>query len=94
MEIGIIGRTKRPREQLKSAIEKMGGKLVTKIHDKLAAIISNEREIERMTARMEDAKNFGIQIVPENFVDDIADGGTIEYIKTASISEWGADVCN
>lgn len=92
MEIGIIGRSVRPREKLKAAIEKMGGKLVTKIHENLACIISTPKEIERMTARMETAQNFGIQIVAENFVDDIMNGGTIEYIKANCLSEWGADV--
>lgn len=92
MEIGIIGRSVRPRDQLKKAIEQMGGKLVTKIHANMACIISTEREIERMTARMETAQNLDIQIVSENFVDDIVDGGVIEYIKNNSLSEWGADV--
>lgn len=40
MEFVILGNTTRPKDELKKEIKKLGGKVVTKIHDKLAAVIS------------------------------------------------------
>jgi NAD-dependent DNA ligase len=41
MEFAILGKTTRPRDEIKKAIKNMGGKVVTNIHDRLAAVISN-----------------------------------------------------
>lgn len=92
MEIVILGKLSFTRSVAKPLIEKMGGKLVTKIHEKTAVIISNEMEVVKMNARMQLAKDFGIQVVPEQFLDEIKDGGAIEYIIKSSISDWGSDV--
>jgi len=41
MEFVILGKTTRPKDEIKKEIQKLGGKVVTNIHDKLAAVISN-----------------------------------------------------
>lgn len=92
MEIVILGNLSFTRSVAKPLIEKMGGKLVTKIHEKTAVIISNEKEIEKMNQKMELAKSLGIQVVPEQFLEEIKDGGAIDYITKCSISDWGSDV--
>lgn len=56
MEFVLIGKTEKSKDEVKKIIQKMGGKLGSKIHDKVAAIISNEAEVERMGQRMNDAK--------------------------------------
>lgn len=93
MEFGVIGRFDRSRDEIKRAIEKLGGKLVSTIHEKMAAIISDEKEVEKMNEKMEKAKSFGIQIVPLKFLDDVKTGNAIKYIKTQSLCDWGTDVC-
>ena len=40
MEFVILGKTTRPKDEIKKEIKKMGGKVVTNIHDRLAAVIS------------------------------------------------------
>lgn len=70
----------------------MGGKLGTKIHEKIAAIISNEAEVERLGQRMREAKEFGIQVVPEHFLDDAKAGNAISFIRSESLCDWGTDV--
>lgn len=92
MEFVIIGKTKRSKDDLKRDIQKMGGKLGAKIHDKLAAVISTEEEVERMGRRMTDVKDLGIQVVPEDFIEDAKDGGAIPLIVSKSLCDWGTDV--
>lgn len=92
MEFVIIGKTEKSKDDIKQIIQKMGGKLGTKIHDKIAAIISNESEVKRMGGRMQEAKELGIQIVPEDFLDDAKKGGAVSYIISKSLVDWGTDV--
>lgn len=70
----------------------MGGKLNTKIHEKVAAIISTEDEVTRMGQRMQDAKDLGIQVVPEHFLDDVKAGNAVSFIISESLCDWGTDV--
>lgn len=92
MEIVILGNLSYTRSVAKPLIEKLGGKLVTKIHERTAVVISNEKEVEKMNARMQLAKSFDIQVVTEQFLEKIKDGGAIDYISKYNISDWGSDV--
>lgn len=92
MEVVVIGTLSKTREQLKPIIEKMGGKLVTKIHPKTSVVLSTEAEVEKMNKRMQEVQNNNIQVCTENFLDDIKEGGTLEYIAKNSICDWGSDV--
>lgn len=92
MEVVVIGTLSKSREQLKPIIEKMGGKLVTKIHPQTAVVLSTEAEVTKMSKRMQEAQNNNIQVCAENFLDDIQNGGTIDYIAKNSICDWGSDV--
>lgn len=92
MEFVIIGKLDQSKDDIKYIIQRMGGKLGTKIHDKLAAIISTPDEVERMGSRMHEAKDFGIQVVPEDFLDAVKGGSAISFITSKSICDWGTDV--
>lgn len=92
MEFIIIGKIEKPKDDLKRQIERMGGKLGTKIHEKLAAVISTEKEVERMGSRMTEVKDFGIQVVTEDFVENAKKGGAIPLIVSSSLCDWGTDV--
>lgn len=93
MEFVIVGKTEKSKDEIKKIIQKMGGKLGTKIHDKIAAIISTESEVERLGNRMQEAKDLGIQVVPEQFLDDAKLGNAISFIISQSLCDWGTDVC-
>lgn len=92
MEFFVIGKTAQSRADLKNAIQQLGGKLSTKLHDKLAAVISSEKEVERMNEKMKEAKSMGIQVITEDFMDKLDKAGAVEYIKSKSICKWGSDV--
>lgn len=92
MEFLIIGDTKRRKSDIKQDIQRMGGKVGRKLHDKLAAIISNEDEVKNMDYKMEEAKNLGVQVVDESFVESVHNEDAINYIKNKSICDWGTDV--
>lgn len=92
MEFVIVGKTEKSKDDIKKVIQRMGGKLGTKIHEKVAAIISTESEVKRFGHRMQEAKDFGIQVIPEDFLDDVKEGGAISYITSKSLCDWGTDV--
>lgn len=92
LEFVIIGETEKPKDDIKKTIQKMGGKLGTKVHEKLAAVISSQSGVERMGSRMQQAKDFGIQVVTDQFLEAVKNGGAISYITSKSICDWGTDV--
>lgn len=92
MEFIIIGKTTKSKDDIKAIIQKMGGKLGTKLHEKIAAIISTEAEVKRLGSRMQEVKDFGIQVVPEDFLDYAKDGNAISFIISTSLCDWGTDV--
>lgn len=57
-----FGNLKTPKEELKEMISKLGGKLTTKLHDKLAAIISTKDEVSKMNKRMQEVQELDIQV--------------------------------
>ncbi|XP_021941965.1 poly [ADP-ribose] polymerase 1-like, partial [Zootermopsis nevadensis] len=93
MEFVILGKTTRPRDELKKEIKKLGGKVVTNIHDKLAAVISTTGEVEKMNKKMEEVKCCDVQVLPEDFVDEAKDGDVMDLISKKNISSWGSDPC-
>lgn len=94
MHVAAIGNLSMPKEEMKRTIERMGGKLVTKLQENIAVVISNADEVEKMNKRMAEVQSFNIQVVTEDFLKAIKDGNpteTIEKIKSMSISSWGSD---
>lgn len=93
MEFVILGKLKQSKDEIKSIIQRMGGKLGTKIHEKLAAVISTEEEVEKMSSKMKEAQGMGIHVVPEDFLEAVKGGGAISFIISKTICDWGTDVC-
>lgn len=92
MEFSLIGQLDRTKDEIKIQIEKLGGRLTSSVHDKMAAVISNESEVEKMNQKMEKAKSLGIQVVPLKFLDEVKNGNALKLIKTQSLCDWGTDV--
>lgn len=94
LHVVAIGKLSTSRPEMKTKIEKMGGKLVTKLQKMIAVVISNEIEVEKMNKRMQEVESLDIQVVGEDFLDKIVGGSpldTMEKIKEMSICDWGSD---
>lgn len=94
MHFVVLGKTEMDKKLMKTQIEKLGGRLVSKLQEKIAAVISTPIEIEKMTKRMEEVEELQIQVIPESYLDAVAKGTrdeAIEKIKTMAISTWGSD---
>ncbi|XP_011882597.1 PREDICTED: poly [ADP-ribose] polymerase isoform X2 [Vollenhovia emeryi] len=94
MQFVILGRTQRDKEELKKDIQLLGGTVTTKIHQDLAAVISNENEVEKMNKRMEDVKLQDIQVITEDFIEEAKEytDAPIMLLKKKTISSWGGDI--
>lgn len=92
MEFSLIGKLSSSNQKIESVIKRLGGKLVAGIHEKLAAVISNEDEIQKMGPKMTLAKKCDIQVVSEDFLTSIEKMDPCRYIICRSISDWGGNV--
>lgn len=88
----MIGNLKKPTAEITETISKMGGKVVSEIHSKVAAVISNKEEVQRMGHAMARAKRHGIQVVSVDFLTKLEPSDPILYVISESLSEWGGDV--
>lgn len=94
MEFALIGNLSKKSHEIEKIIKKMGGKVVSVIHNKLAAVISNYDEVNKMRSHMKEAKKCNIQVVSEDFLEECKTIDPILYIISQSLSEWGGDVRN
>lgn len=94
MEFVLIGDFIQPKGTIERLIRKMGGKVITYIHKRCAAVISNMDEVQKMGNQMDEAFINNIQVISENFLNEIQnpDFDPIAYIISESICEWGGDV--
>ncbi|XP_012538492.2 poly [ADP-ribose] polymerase [Monomorium pharaonis] len=94
MQFVILGRTQRDKEDLKKEILLLGGTVTTKIHQDLAAVISNQNEVDKMNKRMEEVKSHDIQVITEDFIDEAKEytDAPIMLLKKKTISSWGGDI--
>ncbi|KAM0731843.1 Poly [ADP-ribose] polymerase [Formica fusca] len=94
MQFVILGRTQKDKEELKKEILLLGGTVTTKIHEDLAAVISNQNELEKMNKRMEDVQSCDIQVITEDFIEEAKEytDTPIMLLKKKTISSWGGDI--
>lgn len=93
MEFVIIGKLNKSTEEITNIVKKLGGKIVNEIHSNLAAVISSLKEIiKNSDPRIIEAKQFGIQVVSEDFLTQAQVTDPIAYITNKCISLWGGDV--
>lgn len=94
MQFVILGQTNKSKDTLKKEIVLLGGSVVTKLHENLAAVISSSKEIEKMNKRMEEVKSLDVQVISEDFVEEAKDYTETPYalINKKTISDWGGDV--
>ncbi|XP_043465217.1 poly [ADP-ribose] polymerase [Leptopilina heterotoma] len=93
MNFLFAGRLKKDKESLKTDILRLGGKVVTKLDDTVTAVISTENEVEKMSARIEEAKELDIHVISEDFVEEAKPltDSAVELLQQKSICTWGGD---
>ncbi|XP_063839454.1 poly [ADP-ribose] polymerase [Ostrinia nubilalis] len=95
LQFFIYGKLKTPKEEMKNRILKLGGLVVNKLTDTLAAVVSTEKDVERMPNKMDEIKEKDVEVVDEAFFDLIDPktgtvSNTLELIKQHNIAEWGS----
>ncbi|XP_075170486.1 poly [ADP-ribose] polymerase-like, partial [Haematobia irritans] len=80
-------------KDLKQRLANLGAKLDAKITEHTIAIFSTPKEVQRMTSRMEKAKDLGIHIIPTDFLDNVESNraAAISYISSMTLCDWGKD---
>ncbi|KAL0840559.1 hypothetical protein ABMA28_015776 [Loxostege sticticalis] len=96
LQFFMYGKLKSNKEELKHRILKLGGLVVSKLTDTLAAVVSTEKEVEKMSNKMEEIKEKDIEVVDESFFDLIDPktgtvANTLQLIKQHNIADWGSD---
>ncbi|CAK1553493.1 unnamed protein product [Leptosia nina] len=96
LQFFIYGKFKGDKEEIKKRILKMGGLVTSKLTDTLAAVVSTEKELEKMSSKMEQIQEEDIEVVNEEFLDVINSkigtvSETLELIKHHNIAPWGSD---
>jgi len=84
----------RPKVEIKDVIEKLGGRITSRISDKVAAVLSSKRKIDGLDSTMEKAEAKGIQVVPLDILDEFqADpSNAVFLIAKKNIAPWGTDI--
>lgn len=94
MEFALVGKLSMPVSEIEKSIRKHGGKVVSIIHDKLAAVISNKEEVRKMAFQMVQAKKHNIQVISDEFLRELNTTDPMLYIISKSLCDWGGDVSN
>lgn len=96
MDFVLIGDFSKPKGDIERLIQKNGGNVVSEIYVRVAAIISTANEVQNMGKLMTNARMHNIQIISEDFLNEIENPDTdfdpLAYILSASICDWGGDV--
>ncbi|XP_011692295.1 PREDICTED: poly [ADP-ribose] polymerase-like [Wasmannia auropunctata] len=94
MQFVIIGRTNKDKKELKKDILLLGGTVITKIHQNLTAVISNETEVKKMNKRMKDVQAHNVQVVTEDFIEEAKKhrDAPVMLLREKTISSWGSDI--
>lgn len=95
MTFVLAGLFKKKITDIEQLIKKLGRKVDDTIDDRVTAIISTEFDVQRLVDEMKKADKHHIQVVSEEFLDEIQKPGAdpISYIVSKSICDWwGGDV--
>ncbi|XP_028137799.2 poly [ADP-ribose] polymerase isoform X1 [Diabrotica virgifera virgifera] len=93
MKFVILGHSDKSKEAITEEVTALGGKIVTKIDKTVMALITTEKEVEKLGSRMQEAESEGIHAVSEDFlkVAKYNSGKIPDLIIKKSICSWGTD---
>lgn len=75
-------------KEIATAIVDMKGSVSCFLGEKTAAVISDAEKIEEMVPVMKLAKQFGIQVVPVDFLDAVKTTDPFPLINDMNMSTW------
>lgn len=89
----VLWKTEKNKEQLTRDIERLGGKVVKKIHKDLSAVICGVNAYSETDRKMLEAKMYDIHVVSEDFVEEAKEFTTtpIALLKKKALCDWGSD---
>ncbi|XP_055324089.1 poly [ADP-ribose] polymerase-like [Sitodiplosis mosellana] len=94
MEFAITGNFGKKSKEIRSTIQKLGGTVAPLFlsKEKTAAVISKVEEVQKdekdMLPLMKVAKQLGIQVVPEDYLDAVKTADPFMLIKEKNLSTW------
>ncbi|XP_066550886.1 poly [ADP-ribose] polymerase 1 [Amia ocellicauda] len=93
MKILCVGKLSKNKEELKTVVEELGGK-ITSTASKATLCISTKKEVEKLSKKMEEAKEAGVRVVSEGFLSEVKSSGKAfqELLSLHGLSPWGAEV--
>ncbi|KAM8946664.1 poly [ADP-ribose] polymerase 1 [Pelodytes ibericus] len=92
MKILTLGKLSKNKDDMKTLIEELGGK-ITGSANKATLCISSEKEVEKMSKKMEDVKAANVRVVSEGFLKELESGKSLPDLLTQHrISTWGAEI--
>ncbi|XP_077299838.1 poly-(ADP-ribose) polymerase [Arctopsyche grandis] len=98
LQFFIYGYNAKLKEKLKIRILKLGGIVPSKINESLAAVVTTPLEVDKLSDRIEEAKDNNIQVVEDSFFDLIKSDGTVadsmKLIDEHNIAPWGSNVAS
>lgn len=80
-------------KSMKASIMKLGGMLDTRINENTIAIFSTKKDVDKMGARMQKAKDLGIHVIPIEYIEQVEKdpSGAVRFISSSSLCDWGTD---
>lgn len=93
MKFLTIGKLTKNKDDLKAAIEELGGKITGTVN-KASLCLSTKKEVEKLSKKMEEVRDAGVRVVAEDFLTDIKSSTKAlqELVSVHAISPWGAEV--
>ncbi|XP_071441476.1 poly [ADP-ribose] polymerase [Hetaerina americana] len=92
LEFVLHGLLPKSKEEITKEIIRLGGRVITKVHDKLAAVISTKEQVEKMGKQILDAQDMDIQVVSEDFIKEVRGLSDVRnLIIQKSICDWGSN---
>ncbi|XP_040407174.1 poly [ADP-ribose] polymerase 1 [Cygnus olor] len=93
MKILALGKLSKNKEEVKNIVEELGGKMTTTAN-KATLCISTQKDLEKMSKKMEEVKEAKVRVVSEEFLQDVKSSSKSfqELLSIHAISPWGAEI--
>ncbi|XP_060555294.1 poly [ADP-ribose] polymerase 1-like [Ruditapes philippinarum] len=91
MKFVVSGKFTKTKAEVSKTVTKLGGTVVTRCDDKVAAVISTTDEVHKKTKSIKEAEKADVHVVDEDFLTKVEKGGAALLITSHSIAPWGSD---
>lgn len=92
IKLAIVGKLPLSKDKITAKVEKLGGKLVTKVDKTVACVISTEDDVKNNNKKLQTAKEADVHVVSIDFLDAVQKGGVALMIQQCSIASWGGNL--